>query len=1006
MFRVCKSVVMYVKVLSMHVLLLVVLLSLIKCSDKHTPPLPELVDYNFDIKPILVQKCYLCHGPDSSSRKAGLRLDTYEGSTAALKEGGQAIIPGHPSNSKLVDRINSQDPELVMPPPDTKQTLTEREIAVLTKWIKQGADWKPHWSFIPPAAPDLRGLTKDENEIDFLVEKKIKQRGLELAPEANKNSLIRRVSYLLTGLPPSREALRIYLADNSSNSYENMVDRYLNSPRYGEKWARNWMDVVRYAETKGHEFDYTIAGAWRYRDYLIRAFNEDLPYDQFVKEQLAGDLLPMPRRHPTIGTNESQLGTVFYTMAEGSHSPVDVRKDEADRIDNMIDVTTKTFQGLTVSCARCHDHKFDPISTADYYSLYGVMESSRFSPVAASLTLSEEKNMEEVRNIDSYIRNKVADHWGENRIVAIGKKHNSSTEAKQVGTINSSEYTLLGDFRGRDLNGWKSDGLAFGSKTTLGNPVFNKQSELVRLATGKASSRGISMGIFGALRSPDFIINKKFIGVRAAGKKATIRIIIDNFQLISYPIYGGIEKRVDNEAGQNFIFDVSLWKGHKAYIEIMAGEFSAHVYSLAKDAFVEVDYALAYDEKWIDPDHGRQGSYTLENSVQHWKNFNTSSQQVDWLNELLRKQALLKKIPGVSESLARRQQLLEGVYDSTFYNGIREGFGINSPVFVRGSHKELTRPVPRRFLSALPSKDTVFRTAGSGRMELADEIINPQNPLMARVMVNRIWYQIFGRGIVETVDNFGLQGKLPSHPELLDFLAIKFQKEGWSVKRMIKSIAMSTTFRRSTNAMDGIEKSDPDNVLLSHFPVLRLEAEDVRDGLLAVSGRLDTAMFGPPVPVHVTDFMQGRGRPQISGPLDGAGRRSIYQEVRRNFLEPLMLAFDRPVPFTTFGKRNTTNVPSQSLILMNDPFVILQAELMTKNLLDQNKLSFDDRLKWIYQRAFSRDPSSGEIEKAKSFIINLARLYAVKDQDVLMSVDIWKDYCHTIFNSKEFIYLI
>jgi len=1006
MSSVVESTLIHVRMVFMHAVLLVVLLSLSMCAEKHTPPLPELVDYNFDVKPILVQKCYLCHGPDSGSRKGGLRLDTFEGATAALKEGGKAISPGHPSGSKLLERINNKDPELVMPPPDTKQSLTAREIAVLTKWIEQGADWKPHWSFIPPSLPDFQGLNKGQNEIDYLVERRIRQAGLELAPEANKNTLIRRVSYLLTGLPPSQEEIDKYRSDNTSRSYENMLDRYMNSLRFGEKWARNWMDVVRYAETKGHEFDYNIAGAWRYRDYLIRVFNADVPYDQFVKEQLAGDLLPKPRRHPTNGTNESQLGTVFFTMAEGSHSPVDVRKDEADRIDNMIDVTTKTFQALTVSCARCHDHKFDPISAADYYSLYGVMESSRFSPVAAGVTLSEEKNIEEIRSIDAYLRKMMADQWSKNTNLESAKKHGTTAKVKRKDVSNPVDYTLLGDFRGSDLNGWKSDGLAFGPKTILGNPVFNKQNELVRLASGKASSRSISEGIFGALRSPNFIIDKNFIGVRAAGKKATIRIIIDNFQLISYPIYQGVEKRVDNNDGQNFIFDVSLWKGHKAYIEIMPGLFNAHVYSLATDAYVEVDYAIAYNEKWIEPDLSKSESYTIENSVEHWKNFTPSSHHVDWLNELLGVRALTKKISGVSELLTRRQQLLKGVHDSIFFNGIREGFGINSPVFVRGNHKELTRPVPRRFLSALSPKNAVFRSGGSGRMELADAIVDSRNPLMARVMVNRIWYQIFGRGIVETVDNFGLQGKLPSHPELLDFLAIQFQKDGWSVKKMVKSIAMSATFRRATNAVEGVEKSDPDNVLLTHFPVLRLEAEDVRDGLLAVSGQLDTAMFGPPVPVHITDFMQGRGRPKESGPLDGASRRSIYQEVRRNFLEPLMLAFDRPVPFTTFGKRNTTNVPSQSLILMNDPFVILQAELMAKNLLEQKMLTLDDRFKWIYVRAFAREPMPDELKKAKLFILNLAKIYAVKDQDVPMSLNVWKDYCHTIFNSKEFIYLI
>ncbi|MEJ0055697.1 MAG: DUF1549 domain-containing protein [Bacteroidota bacterium] len=371
----------YLKKMLLPVVVLVTLSCVNQCGrQEHTPPLPELVDFNFDVRPILVQKCYLCHGPDPGSRKAGLRLDTFEGATAALKNGGNAIIPGHPGDSKLIERVKSKDPEKVMPPVDSKLELTEREIAILSEWIRQGAGWKQHWAFIPPLGPSMEELPAGKNEIDFLIEKKIEQNGLELAPEASKNSLIRRVSYILTGLPPAPEAIEKYIADNSPDAYEKVVDQYLSSPRYGEKWARHWMDIVRYAETKGHEFDYVITGAWRYRDYLIRAYNSDLPYDQFVKEQLAGDLMTSPRRHPVSGVNESHIGTAFYALTEGTHSPVDIRQDEADRIDNMVDVTSKAFQGLTVSCARCHDHKFDPITAADYYALFGVMESTRFSP--------------------------------------------------------------------------------------------------------------------------------------------------------------------------------------------------------------------------------------------------------------------------------------------------------------------------------------------------------------------------------------------------------------------------------------------------------------------------------------------------------------------------------------------------------------------------------------------------------------------------------------------------
>jgi len=994
----------YLQNITALLLIIISVLSMSRCSEKHSPPLPELVDFNFDIRPILVQKCYLCHGPDSSSRKAGLRLDTFGGATAALKEGGHAIIPGHTGDSKLIFRINSDDPELQMPPPETKLSLTDREIALLTKWIKQGANWKPHWAFIPAQNHMVGKAVGGQNEIDFFVERKLEQNALEAAPEAHKNSLIRRASYVLTGLPPSEEAIESYLGDESQGSYEKMVDQYLNSPRFGEKWARHWMDVVRYAETKGHEFDYVITGAWMYRDYLIRAFNDDIPYDQLVKEQLAGDLMNPPRRNPITNVNESQLGTTFYALTEGTHSPVDVRQDEADRIDNMVDVTSKTFQGLTVSCARCHDHKFDPITTADYYSLFGVMESTRFTPVPAGRTITEERDIEEVNKIEVYIRKMVADKWNEN---SINLKQHSKKKDKIITSNDTAELQVIGDFRNSDLNGWKSDGLAFGQHTTLGKPVFNDKKKLIRLADGRASSRIVSTGIFGALRSPNFTITKKNIGVRVAGKKSSIRIIIDNFQLISYPIYGGMDQKVDQEDGKNYVFDVGQWKGHKAYIEVLPGTFANHVYSLAKDAYVEVEYAIAFDGPWKEPDLSNYDEeVTTKQLIENWTTYSSSSHQVENLNELLGSRLLLQEFPEASNLLLKRAQFASGVYDSTYFNGITDGFGINSPVFIRGSHKELTEPVHRKFLSAIQVKDSIFNSEGSGRLTLASAIISPENPLTSRVLVNRIWHHVFGRGIVETVDNFGLQGKLPTHPELLDFLAIKFQKEGWSIKKMVKYMVTSKAFRRSVIVPEDSRRIDPDNLYLSYYPTRRVEAEDIRDALLAVSGRLDTSMYGPPVPLHINDFMQGRGKPSSSGPLDGNGRRSVYQEVRRNFLEPMMLTFDRPIPFTTFGRRNVTNVPAQSLILMNDPFVILQAEVMARKIIEKTSLTLDQRIEWVYKRTFAREPSQQEINDATSFVRRIAAMRDVKEQDILVALDVWKDYCHSVFNLKEFIYLI
>src|SRR5690606_12175702 len=326
-------------------------------------------------------------------------------------------------------------------------------------------EWKKHWSFLAPVAPDLDDLPKGKSEVDYLLEARAKKADLTFAPEADKNSLIRRVAYTLTGLPPTAEELHEYLADNAPDAYEKMVDRYLISQHFGEKWARHWMDVARYAETKGHEFDYTIAGAWRYRDYLIRAFNEDVPYDQFLREHLAGDLIPDPRRDPATGLNESHIGTAFLTMAEGTHSPVDIKMDEADRIDNMIDVTSKAFQGLTVSCARCHDHKFDPISTADYYAMYGIMESSRFTPRPAELTLAKEKSLEEIRRLQEYIETTVGKlPTGVATTPTVHSTGAFQLVANAQTPTSDLPYTMIGDFRGEDLDGWKSDGLAFGDK--------------------------------------------------------------------------------------------------------------------------------------------------------------------------------------------------------------------------------------------------------------------------------------------------------------------------------------------------------------------------------------------------------------------------------------------------------------------------------------------------------------------------------------------------------------
>lgn len=993
-------------------------------NDSTTANLPEQLDFNFHIRPILSNHCFNCHGPDEASRQAGLRLDTYEGATALLESGNQAIVPGHWKKSEAISRISSDDPELVMPPPDVNNPVSERDLLLLKKWIKQGAGWKDYWAFIPP---DTARYNPDQT-IDHFIDQQLAMQGLEAGPEADKTQLIRRLSYLLTGLPPSPEQIESYLENPAPDAYEQVADQLLDSPDFGERWARHWLDLVRYAETRGHEFDYPVIGAWRYRDYLIRAFNEDVPYDQLIREHLAGDMLESPRYHPESGINESILGTVFYTLGEGKHSPVDIRKEEADRIDNIIDVTTKTFQGLTLACARCHDHKFDPLPTADYYALYGIFESARFTYYPVNTGLQEQSRIDSIQEHKQAIRKLIAEVMPVEDgplVLATSQKLHRPTAPEGVN--------ILADFRTGDHQGWMVDGAAFGAGNVLGEPVFDDKQMLQGFAPAKASSRFDGTGIQGTLRSPTFTIDQDYLTIRAAGINTTVRLIIDNFQLIQYPIHGGLTHELNTEEMTDIRMDVSMWKGRKAYLELLNGKMwkngQRHDYSIEPDAWLEAEYAFAHDSTTIEtlPEPEMESKSLRKAMLQSWVNSQPEPATVSAMNKKLSNIQLGTVQAELQAHQTAIQDLQENLYVFSSFGGVSEGDAVFSPVFIRGNHHELSEEQEQhRYLTEFSEQYSPFGPEGSGRMDLANAIADPNNPLTARVMVNRIWHHLFGRGLVETVDNFGLQGKIPTHPDLLDHLALRFIDHDWSIKAMIREIIMSETFRRSTVASADSKNRDPQNLWLQHFPIRRLEAEAIRDGILATSGRLDTTRFGPPVPVHLTPFMQGRGRPRASGPMDGEGRRSIYQAVRRNFLPPMMLTFDFPVPFSTFGKRNVSNVPAQSLNLMNDPFVRQQAEVWAKHILAEDH-SFDQRLEAIYLRAFARPPSDEERAKAKSFFSEQEKLYAASVQDkpemktedpeettdeevaeepLDPQVAIWADYCQVIFNSKEFIFLL
>ena len=1086
-------------------------------QESYETPLPEKIDFNFHIRPILSDNCFLCHGPDVSSREADLRLDLEATAKALLDNGKRPIHAGNWRESEIRRRVTSDDPDIQMPPPEMKKRLSTREIALLEKWMEQGAQWKEYWAFTPPELPSdktFSTLPNTSEKIDYLLDKTLMANDLKPSGKADKSALIRRLGYLLTGLPPTVSQIEKFTKDDSPTAYEKLVDEYLASPHFGERWARHWMDLVRYAEYKGHEFDYPIIGAWQYRDYLIRAFNADVPYNQFIKEHLAGDLLNGPRINPENGLNESIHGTQFYTFSENKHSPVSIKQEEADVFDNMIDVTTKTFQGLTVACARCHDHKFDAIPTTDYYSLYGIFESTRFAlipsgtgleafarvdsieaikakmrelivgknskglsnqsstpqpslkgerrsatsalnqnEVGFSFFLDKKETKNQVKNNRSAIFNRQPpprytrskpriksfiecqlkinaknkkQKPSKNELTS-SEKHDAFPPLERGGRRKQSITNLLqkiltkspitpkakiiADFRDGTLNNWTTNGLAFNDQNALGEPVFDKKGKFLKLETAKVSSRILGTGIQGALRSPTFMIDKEKLLVRAAGEEAMIRLIVDNFQLIQDPIYGSLEKQVHEGEMKDYVLDLSMVQGSKAYIELLPAKKTSkggkgHYYEFKQTAWIEAEYAILFDGA-MTPTAPPLKEFPFTNKAtayQNWLNETANPVEIAALNQAVKKGKWRQN--AVTELQQQAAELAQNLYDSTFFQGVVEGDAQLSPVFIRGNRTTLSEEkVPHQFFDALKDDGPTFSKKGSGRKELAEGIANPKNPLTARVMVNRIWHHLFGKGIVETVDNFGLQGKIPTHPELLDYLALQFIEEGWSIKKLIKNIVLTEAFQRSAIATESAVKKDPQNLYLSHFPVRRLEGEAIRDALLTVSGRLDKTLYGEPFEIYLTDFIKGRGRPRKSGALDGDGRRSIYQTIRRNFLPPFMLTFDMPAPFSTFGKRNASNVPAQSLTMMNDALVQQQAEVWATNILEK-EVAFEERVMGVYLAAFARQATDLELKESQAFFKEQAEIYEIDGINSLEDKRLWVDYCHTIFMMKEFIFLI
>lgn len=1097
------------------------------------------------VRPILVSRCYECHDSKQKEPKGGLRVDS-RASLLAGGETGPAIVPGKPKEGYLVDAINYGE-TYQMPP---KGKLPAAEIVTLTKWVEMGAPWPKedgpkvltkdfdlakrkaeHWCWQPlqqPAIPTVKNEAWIKQPLDKFILAKLEAANISPALPADKRTLIRRVYFDLIGLPPTPDEVNAFLKDESPQAFEKVVDHLLQSPHFGERWGRHWLDLMRYAESRGHEFDYTIPGAWQYRDYVIRALNADVPYDKFMTEHIAGDLLVQPRVNPERKFNESILGTGFWFFGEWIHSPVDIRKDETDRFDNMIDVFSKSFLGLTVTCARCHDHKFDALSQKDYYALFGYLQSSGHRLVRFETQLEEQRIARELGDLDSVYRVRVGDVIADQvspgvkdipryllaarEVLQSGKspgeianaqrlavprleawlkqlaeaKKNAadplhlwarvcdlkSTEPTKVAELISSlagkpsptyEGELIADYADLPRSEWLPDGVTFGT-----SPALPAQLRFVA-ADDKVS---IEVQSYGAARRDPIWNNLTIEGENEAGRlgfpragrsirtrtftikhgpvhylvkgAAQVYAAVDSHTMINGPLHGSLVRETggDGNTPPRWItHDLKPYIGHGVHLEFTPkGNEDFQILAIAQgDRPPPLPYPLNGNAEFSrqlpetqEPsltaiaDHYQQRFREAVLVLQTGATDPKSRAIIAQLVNLLVTQPQLfvnefKTDPAASLLAdyreARQRRLAKLPSKSQIAPAMWEGDGQDEHLLIRGnSSLKTTGPlVPRRLLEAIEadlappmtvaaSAEAVAPTPliGSGRLQLAEKLTNPKNPFPSRVMVNRLWHHLFGRGLVPSVDNFGVLGQAPTHPELLDHLALEFIADGWSTKRAIRRLVLSNTYQMASGGK--MHDSDPLNQLFHQAQIRRLEGEVIRDSILKLSGRLNEKQFGPSVAVHLTPFMQGRGRPG-SGPLDGDGRRSIYLGIRRNFLSPMMLAFDSPIPFSTVGRRNVSNVPAQALILMNDPFVVDQAKLWARKILKAEPRNSAVNIVALYEQAYGRRPDDREVIEATKFLVQQGAEYGLKDEQCYTDERTWTDLCHVLMNSKEFVFV-
>jgi hypothetical protein len=889
------------------------------------------VDFGREVRPILSNACFKCHGPDEATRQSGLRLDTFEGATALLRSGTQAVVPGDPGASALLARVASHDASDVMPPPEAGKPLDAAAVETLRRWIAEGAEYRPHWAFVPPRRPDLPVVSNPawpRNGIDHFILATLDREGLAPAVEADRNTLIRRVHLDLTGLPPTPEEVAAFVADPSPVAYELLVERLLDSPRYGERWARVWLDLARYADTKGYEKD-DRRTMWRYRDWVIDAFNRDLPFDQFTTEQLAGDLLPDAGR-------EQLLATAFHrnTMTNDEGGTDDEEFRSAAVIDRA-NTTMSVWMGMTMGCAQCHTHKYDPITHREYFQFYAFFNQTEDadtypveSPVEPFPTAEQARAL---RVLDDAIARADA------RLASsVEQALRANPDWEQELRAEVESYPAYGPWRVAPFFEAADYDTAFDRAyppelSPDGHPAWEERPDFTdgavhSLTEGRVGATYLRRAIHAPRgRHVEFLF----------GSNDGLRVWLNGREIHTHR--DGRAAALDQDRVK-----ARLRKGENLLLVKVVNAGAGHAFAFRADDQrlpEAVSAALAAAPEARTPEqqailHARFAEVSGDLAP-----LRDAAQALRAEKEALEKQVPL--IPVLRELPADQRR--------------------ETRVFEGGSFLNPGEPVAPGVPAIFPPLPA---DAPPDRLGLARWLVSRENPLTARVTVNRHWGELFGRAIVGTVEDFGTQGDWPTHPELLDWLAVEFMDQAWSLKALCRLIVTSSTYRQSSAISPDLLERDPYNAWYARGPRHRLDAETIRDQALAVAGLLSDKSHGPsvmpPQPEGVWRLVYNADRWEVSAGED-RHRRGLYTFWRRSSPYPSMVTFDAPLRDVCAAQRPRTNTPLQAFVTLNDPVYVEAAQALGRRMLREGGDSPVTRARYGFAAAVARDPSPEEL---------------------------------------------